>query len=467
MASLRQSAEYREWLEQNNVPGLVDDLVAGMLSERPKDILQYIAEWTMKKKRESINVPGLRLKQELSDVFPLQGRRVFIRVDFNVPMEGGQITNDFRIRSALPTIKRVIQGGGKVILASHMGRPKGNGFEDKYSLKPIRERLSELLGRPVSFAPDCMHAENEVSQLKDGDVVLLENLRFYKEEGAKKEQDRLPMAQKLASYTDVFVCDAFGTAHRDAASITGIPKVVGHGVAGELMAKEVNCFGKALSSPDRPVVAIVGGSKVSSKILVLENLLSKCNSILIGGAMAYTFLAAQGKSTGSSMVEKEAEEGGKKVDLIQYCKDLLAKAQRLNCNVMLPVDHTCHTAFESTPTPLISPDANIPDGYMALDIGPKTCKMYCEAIRSSRTAIWNGPMGVFEKEPYNKHTFEVAKALGETPSCMSIVGGGDSVAAVELSGYADKVHHVSTGGGASLELMEGKVLPGIRALTDK
>eukprot|EP01065_Artemidia_motanka_P010848 TRINITY_DN1581_c2_g2_i1.p1 TRINITY_DN1581_c2_g2~~TRINITY_DN1581_c2_g2_i1.p1 ORF type:complete len:502 (+),score=175.92 TRINITY_DN1581_c2_g2_i1:101-1507(+) len=466
-ASMRQAADYREWLDSNKIPALIDDMLAGMLQDRPRDQLGWLEEWTKQKKRLAVNAPGLRLKMELKDVFPIKGRKVFVRVDFNVPMEGGQITNDFRIRAALGTIKCILAAGGRLILASHMGRPKGNGYEADYSLKPCRDRLAEMLGRPVAFAPDCMQAENEVATLKDGDCLLLENLRFYKYEGAKKEADRMPMAEKLASYADVYVCDAFGTAHRDAASITGIPKVLGHGVAGELMAKEINCFGRALSNPDKPVVAIVGGSKVSSKILVLENLLSKCQTILIGGAMAYTFLAAQGKSTGSSMVEREAEEKGIKVDLIQYCRDLMAKAARVGCNVLLPIDHTCHTKFESTPTPLISKDCNIPDGYMALDIGPKTSKIYCEAIRSSRTAIWNGPMGVFEKEPYNKHTFEIAKALGEAQGCMSIVGGGDSVAAVEMSGYADKVAHVSTGGGASLELMEGKTLPGIKALSDK
>eukprot|EP01062_Namystynia_karyoxenos_P019987 TRINITY_DN17560_c0_g1_i1.p1 TRINITY_DN17560_c0_g1~~TRINITY_DN17560_c0_g1_i1.p1 ORF type:complete len:507 (+),score=185.59 TRINITY_DN17560_c0_g1_i1:115-1521(+) len=466
-ASMRRSADYREWLEANRIPGLVDELIGGMLADRPRDPLAFIQQWTLRKKRAEINAPGLRLKMHIDDVFPIRGRKVFVRVDFNVPMQGGQITNDFRIRAALGTIKKVITAGGRLILASHMGRPKGTGHEAEYSLKACRDRLSELLGRPVSFAPDCMNAENEVASLKDGDCLLLENLRFYKFEGAKKEADRQPMAEKLASYCDIFVCDAFGTAHRDAASITGVPKFMGHGVAGDLMAKEINCFGKALSCPDKPVVAIVGGSKVSSKILVLENLLSKCDTILIGGAMAYTFLAARGGKTGGSMVEKEAEEKGKKVDLLQYCNDLMAKADRMKCSVLLPVDHTCHTKFESTPTPLVTADADIPDGYMALDIGPKTSKIYCDAIKTSRTAIWNGPMGVFEKEPYNKHTFAIAKALGENPNCMSIVGGGDSVAAVELSGYADKVAHVSTGGGASLELMEGRTLPGIAALSDK
>lgn len=415
---------------------------------------------------------SLSPKQTVDDA-PLKGKRVLVRVDFNVPIKNGMITNDFRIRSALPTIQKVLREGGCCILMSHLGRPAGakmtdakpasgvRGFEAAASLKPVADRLAELLGTPVQFAPDCLDASAQASQLKPGHVLLLENVRFYTEEGSKKEADRDKMAAVFASYGDVYVSDAFGTAHRDSATMTGIPKALGAGYAGYLMGKEIDYFAKVLNDPPRPLVAIVGGAKVSDKIQLLDNMLARINYLVIGGAMAYTFLKAQGHSIGISMCEND------KLDL---ARSLLAKAKERNVQVLLPVDHVCNTEFKAVDSPLVTQGVDIPDGYMALDIGPNTIKSYVAVVQKSSSALWNGPMGVFEMPCYSSGTFAIAKAMGDgtkSGRLMSIIGGGDSASAAELSGEAPNMSHVSTGGGASLELLEGKTLPGVAVLTDR
>ncbi|KAK7202218.1 phosphoglycerate kinase C, glycosomal [Novymonas esmeraldas] len=411
-------------------------------------------------------------KKSIDDA-ALKGRKALIRVDFNVPVKKGEITNDFRIRSALPTIQKVLSEGGSCILMSHLGRPKGarmsdpkpakgvRGYEEAATLRPVATRLAELLGKKVEFAPDCLDAAAYASALKGGDVLLLENVRFYAEEGGKKEEERDAMARVLASYGDLYVSDAFGTAHRDSATMTGIPKVFGAGYAGYLMEKEINYFAQVLNSPPRPLVAIVGGAKVSDKIQLLDNMLGRINYLVIGGAMAYTFQKAQGRKIGTSMCEED------KLDL---AKSLLKKAQERGVEVLLPVDHVCNTEFKAVDAPLVTDGVDIPDGHMALDIGPKTIRAYEEVIGRCKSAIWNGPMGVFEMPCYSKGTFAVARAMGsgtQQSGLMSIIGGGDSASAAELSGEAKNMSHVSTGGGASLELLEGKTLPGVAILTDK
>lgn len=411
-------------------------------------------------------------KKSIDDA-PLKDKKVLVRVDFNVPLKDGKITNDFRIRSALPTIEKVLKEGGSCILMSHLGRPTGalisdakpatgvRGYEAADSLKPIAERLSELLKKPVAFAPDCLDASSFVEALKPGSVLLLENVRFYKEEGSKKEGERMAMAKVLASYGDVYVSDAFGTAHRDSATMTGIPKALGTGYAGYLMEKEINYFSKVLNDPPRPLVAIVGGAKVSDKIQLLDNMLTRINYLVIGGAMAYTFLKAQGHSIGNSMCE---------TDKLELAKSLLEKAKERKVEVFLPVDHVCNKEFKAADKPLITEGADIPEGYMALDIGPKTTAAYVEVIGKCKSIIWNGPMGVFEMPCYSNGTFSVAKAMGDGTAkgtLMSIIGGGDSASAAELCNEAPRMSHVSTGGGASLELLEGKSLPGVSILADK
>ena len=516
---------------------------------------------------------SLKNKKSVDDIWPMTNKKVLVRVDFNVPIKNGEIRNDYRIRSALPTIKRIIDQGGICILMSHLGRPKGikysdvshdddvhrralqtwaqergtgktsffailsgaekkkvlgwssvaakveamsetegagktalfshlpeeekksildrftaemrqeaqfpqlrqyQGFEEELSLKPVADRLQELLSKPVVFAHDCMTAENEISNLKAGDVLLLENVRFYSDEGAKKEADRLSMSEKLAKYADYFVCDAFGTAHRDSATMTGIPKALGHGAAGYLMDREINYFAKVLGNPPRPMVAIVGGAKVSDKILLLENMLERIDKLVIGGAMAYTFLKAQGFEIGKSFCEAGQsftdKYSGEKIDVVELAKKLLEKAKERKVDVYLPCDHICHTECKPTDNAITTKDANVPEGYMALDIGPKTVTMYEEVVKQSKTCLWNGPMGVFEMETYCKGTFAVAKAMAdgtEERGLLSIIGGGDSASAAEQCGHASRMSHVSTGGGASLELLEGKMLPGIAVLDDK
>jgi phosphoglycerate kinase len=401
------------------------------------------------------------------DDLDMKGKSVIMRVDFNVPMKAKVVQDDFRIKSALPSINKVTSSGAKLILMSHLGRPKETGYEEEFSLKPVADHLATLLGKPVAFAADCMNAGDDVANLKPGDVLVLENLRFYPNEGSKKEEERMEMAKKLASYADLYVSDAFGTAHRDAASMTGVPKVMGAGASGYLLKKEIDYFTKALKTPEKPMVAIVGGAKVSDKIQLLSNMLATVDKMVIGGAMAYTFLKAQGKSTGKSKVETEAEGKKGKLDIVKLAGELIEKAKAAGVELLLPLDHRCAKEFKDVP-PFISEDENIPDEYMALDIGPKTEAAYCALIKNCRTAIWNGPMGVFEFENFKSGTWAVAKTLADNnATLLSIVGGGDSASAAEKSGYAPKLSHISTGGGASLELLEGKALPGLVALTDK
>ncbi len=374
----------------------------------------------------------------------VKGKRVLVRVDFNVPLEGERVTDDRRIRSALPTIRSIVDRGGKAILMSHLGRPK-NGPEKKFSLKPAAEKLSELLGKPVKLAEDCVGpaAESAVAGMKEGDVVLLENTRFHKEE----EKNDPGFAGQLASLGDLYVNDAFGTAHREHASTYGVPEKLGAGKRGMgfLIEKELKFLGDAVEKPARPFVAILGGAKVSDKIAVIENLLSKADTILIGGAMAYTFFLAQGKKVGNSLSEK---------DKVELAKSLMAKA---GSKLVLPVDTVISDKMtDDAQTRVVEGD--IPDGMEGFDIGPKTAKLFAERISAAKTVVWNGPMGVFEKKPFVNGTKVVAEALAAATAkgAVTIIGGGDSAAAIEEFGLADKVSHVSTGGGASLEFMEGK-----------
>ena len=415
-------------------------------------------------------------KMTLRDV-DLKGKRVIMRVDFNVPVKDGVIKDDTRIKGALPSIKYVLDNGGKLILMSHMGRPDEKGITPDNSMKIVADYLSKLLGKPITFVPDCAKADAEVAAMKDGDIVMLENTRYHKEEQAKckqkdgesdadfkarkaalKEQQK-ELAKKLASYGDIFCNDAFGTAHRAHASTAVITKYIGTSVSGFLLEKEIEYLGNAVENPVRPFVAILGGAKVSDKLAVVNNLLTKVNTLIIGGGMAYTFLKAQGHSIGSSLCED---------DQLQYAKDMIAKAGELGVAFLLPVDTVAADKFaEDANTRIVGQD--IPDGWMGLDIGPKTVELYSDAIKSAKTVVWNGPMGVFEMEKFNKGTFGVCAAVAEVKANggISIIGGGDSVAAVNKSGLAGKMSHISTGGGASLEYLEGKVLPGVDALTDK
>eukprot|EP01061_Rhynchopus_euleeides_P035636 TRINITY_DN60042_c0_g1_i1.p1 TRINITY_DN60042_c0_g1~~TRINITY_DN60042_c0_g1_i1.p1 ORF type:complete len:417 (+),score=187.95 TRINITY_DN60042_c0_g1_i1:99-1349(+) len=401
------------------------------------------------------------------DAVPMKGKKVLMRVDFNVPVREGRVKNDLRIRGAMNSIKKVLASGGSLILMSHLGRPKQQGYEASFSLRPVAARLSELLEQDVMFAEDCLNAGHVAASLQPGQVLLLENLRFYKNEASKKEHERLEMAQILASYGDVFVSDAFGTAHRNAASMTGIPYVLGSGACGYLIKKEIDYFSTALRSPKRPLCAIVGGAKVSDKILLLDNLITMCDKLLIGGAMAYTFLKAQGRSVGNSKCEvKSKDSQGRKIDIVALALQLIEKAEKQGVELVLPVDHRCAPEFKDVPA-TCTVDADIPPGLMALDIGPKTEAMFASAIGASNTAIWNGPVGVFEMKAFRKGTYRIARALAEKEGLLSIVCGGDTAAAAEKAGYAPKISHISTGGGAALELLEGKVLPGLKALSSE
>jgi len=391
-------------------------------------------------------------KLSISDL-DLRGKRVFMRVDFNVPIEGGRITDDTRIEASLPSIRYVLEKGGRLILASHLGRPKGKP-EPKYSLKPVAARLTELLGKQVAFAPDCVGPEVEkmVSSLRDGDALLLENLRFHAEE----EKNDPAFARQLAALCDVYVNDAFGTAHRAHASTVGITKFVKQAAAGFLMQKELEALSHALTKAEKPYVAIVGGAKISDKIELIENLLNIATTILIGGAMAYTFFRANGLETGKSLVEVE------KIDL---AKELLAKASQKKVPIELPVDHVVAPGLDSTDSQ-VTPVDRTPADRMGLDIGPETVRRYSEIVRRAKTIVWNGPMGVFEKPQFAEGTFAIARAVAES-NAFSIVGGGDSAAAVAQSGVESKITHISTGGGATLEFLSGRKLPGVEVLTDK
>ena len=394
-------------------------------------------------------------KKTIRDV-NVEGKRVFVRCDFNVPLdENGKITDENRIQGALPTIKYLLDHGAKVVLASHLGRPK-NGPEAKFSLKPVAERLNQLLGGKVTMANDVIgeDAQKKVAALKNGEAVLLENVRFHKEE----EKNDPEFAKKLASFADIFVNDAFGTAHRAHASTEGISHFVKTSVAGFLIEKELEVMGGALADPKRPFVAILGGAKVSDKIGVINNLLEKVDKLLIGGAMAYTFIVAKGGKVGMSKLEAD------KVDL---AKELLEKAKAKGVELYLPVDTVIAQEFKADAESKVCETMAIPDGWEGLDIGPKTAELFAGVIITAKTVSWNGPMGVFEFPKFAVGTKAVAQALADNPQAITIIGGGDSAAAIEQLGYADKVTHISTGGGASLEFLEGKVLPGIACLNDK
>jgi len=388
----------------------------------------------------------------------MSGKRVFIRVDFNVPLDGSKISDDTRIRETLPTLELAISKGARLVLASHLGRPKGTP-NPKYSLKPVAEHLSELLGRRVEFASDCVgdEAEAKSKALANGGVLLLENVRYHPEEEKNDEN----FSRRLAALCDgLFVCDAFGSAHRAHASVVGITRFVQKAAAGLLMERELAFLGKAITNPDRPFVAILGGAKVSDKIEVVENLMRIADAMLIGGGMAYTFLKAQGLPIGASMVEAD------KVDLARRS---ISDARARNFRLVLPVDHVVAAAFKADAEKKTTSIANTPETWMGLDIGPETAARFADEIASAKTIVWNGPMGVFEMPAFAQGTLAVARAVAKATAAgaTSIVGGGDSVAAVHQAGVADQISHISTGGGASLEFLAGAKLPGVEALTDR
>ena len=393
-------------------------------------------------------------KKTIEDV-QVKGKKVLVRCDFNVPLKDGVITDENRLNGAMPTIKYLVDNGAKVILCSHMGKPKGEA-KPEFSLAPVATRLSEMLGKEVVFAADDNvvgeNAKKAVAEMKDGDVVLLQNTRYRKEETKNGEE----LSKELASLAEMFVNDAFGTAHRAHCSTVGVTEYLKPAVCGYLIQKELKFLGDAVETPERPFVAILGGAKVSDKINVINNLLEKVDTLIIGGGMAYTFLKAQGYTVGSSLVEE---------DKVEYAKEMLAKAEEKGVKLLLPVDHRVAKEFKDVEA-VVTEDQNIAEGFMGLDIGPKTEAIYAEAIKDAKTVIWNGPMGVFEFENFNKGTIAVAKAMAEADA-TTIIGGGDSAAAVNILGFGDKMSHISTGGGASLEFLEGKVLPGIAALNDK
>ena len=400
------------------------------------------------------------LNKKSVDDINVKGKRVLVRCDFNVPLKDGKITDENRLVAALPTIKKLIADGGKVILCSHLGKPKGEP-KPELSLAPVAVRLSELLGQPVKFAADNEvvgpNAKAAVEAMKDGDVVLLQNTRYRAEETKNGEE----FSKELASLADVFVNDAFGTAHRAHCSNVGVTKYIDTCVVGYLMNKEIEFLGNAVENPKRPFVAILGGAKVADKLIVINNLLEKCDTLIIGGGMAYTFLKAQGKEIGLSLVDNEK---------IDYCKEMLAKAEKLGKKLLLPVDSVTIKDF---PNPIDAPvevevydSDHLPADREGCDIGPKSAELFANEVKTAKTVVWNGPMGVFENPTLAAGTLAVAKALAETDA-TTIIGGGDSAAAVNQMGFGDKMSHISTGGGASLEFLEGKELPGVAAANDK
>ncbi len=403
----------------------------------------------------------MSLNKKSVDDINVKGRRVLVRCDFNVPLKNGQITDETRIVAALPTIKKLMDDGGKVILCSHLGKVK-NGPNEGESLAPVAKRLSEKLGREVVFVSDYNvtgeAATKAVEAMKEGDVILLQNTRFR---GAEETKNGEAFSKELADLADDYVCDAFGSSHRAHASVEGVTKFItakgGSNAVGYLMQKEINFLGNAVENPVRPFVAILGGAKVADKLNVISNLLEKCDTLIIGGGMAYTFLKAQGYEVGKSLLDETK---------IDYCKDMIAKAKELGKELLLPVDSVTVKAF---PDPIDAPVEtevygveNMPADREGCDIGPKTAALYAEAVKSAKTVVWNGPMGVFENPTLAAGTIAVAKALAETEA-TTIIGGGDSAAAVNQLGFGDKMSHISTGGGASLEFLEGKVLPGVAA----
>ncbi|MBE5940571.1 MAG: phosphoglycerate kinase [Lachnospiraceae bacterium] len=395
------------------------------------------------------------LNKKSVDDINVKGKKVLVRCDFNVPLQEGKITDENRLVAALPTIKKLVADGGKIILCSHLGKPKGEP-KPELSLAPVAKRLSELLGQEVKFAADAEvvgpNAKAAVEAMNDGDVILLENTRYRAEETKNGEA----FSKDLASLCEVFVNDAFGTAHRAHCSNVGVTEYVDTAVVGYLMQKEIDFLGNAVNNPERPFVAILGGSKVSSKISVIDNLLDKVDTLIIGGGMAFTFLAAKGETIGKSLFEE---------DYKQYAADMMKKAEEKGVKLMIPVDSVAADAFSNDANIQVC-EGSIPADYMGLDIGPKTAAMYAEAVKEAKTVVWNGPMGCFEMSNFAAGTVAVAKSLAEIDA-VTIIGGGDSAAAVNILGFGDKMTHISTGGGASLEFLEGKDLPGVVAANDK
>lgn len=395
-------------------------------------------------------------KLTLNDI-DVNGKKVMMRVDFNVPIIDGKITDDNRVQAALPSINHVLENGGLLILTSHLGRPKGERNPD-FSLKPVADHLATLIDAPVHFADDCIGetAESVIATAKPGEVVVLENVRFYKEETDNDEE----FSKKLAAHADLFVNDAFGSSHRAHASVAGVTRYLQPAASGYLLEKEIKYLNDSINDPDRPFVAILGGAKVSDKIPVIEQLISKVDTIIIGGGMAYTFLVANGKSVGNSLLQEE---------MVDTAKSLMEKAKAAGVNLMLPFDFVIADDFSNDANQEVVDEDNIKDGWEALDIGPQTAIAFGNTIKSAKTVVWNGPMGVFEMPSFADGTNAVAEALVEATNFggTTIIGGGDSASAIKNAGLADKVSHVSTGGGASLEFLEGKELPGVSSLTDK